>query len=218
MHHAINVALSIVVALSFVSGSAVADEQLAATTPSLSPTQISRFLSSYPAAQEMAQAYWGERHFTPPRKMLDPESTFERAFSEMRFAGKLREFDALLQAHGFEDRNAWLRLAYRLSDAYVALRTQEMGPEIMQRYNHALDVRYQAIVDQRKAAENLPEAERKSQLRSLQSIQAELDSEKRAMEDAPLLRPYSSQLRTIEEFIPHKKTAKFITSKAWSRR
>lgn len=143
--------------------------------------------------------------------MLDPQGTFERAFSEMRFAGKLPEFDNLLQSHGFEDRKSWLRLAYRLSDVYVAFRTQEMGPEVIQRLNHALDIRYQALADQQNTLEKLSAGNRETLLRNIQRTQEKLDAEKRAMEDAPLLRPYSSQIHVIEEFIPHKKMEKFLS-------
>lgn len=201
-------------ALTFLTGSSLAGDQVASSPPDLTPSQIARFLNSYPAVQGMAQEHWGERRFTPARKMLDPEGTFERAFTEMRYAGKLPDLDQLLQAHGFDNRKTWLRLAYRLSDAYVAFRTHEMGPEVWGRLRHALDIRYQALADQRKAVDTLTmmDPRRKEMLRGIEATQRRLDSEKRAMEEALLLQSFASQISVIDEFLPHKKVGKFATS------
>ena len=205
MYAALRKAIPIVIAVMCLAVSAHAADQLASAPIDLNETQIRRFLNSYPPAHRMAREYWGERRFSSPKKMLDPQGTFERAFSEMRAAGKLPDFDRLLQAHGFEDRRTWLHFAYRISAAYVALRTEEQHPEVTARIRESLDVRSKNIAERRKNLANLPERLRMEELQLLDTSQARLDAEKRSMADAQLLRPFSAYFKEMDDYFLHNK-------------
>ena len=179
----------------------VAAEQQAMTQPPLTDSQITRFFNSYPAAHKMARNYWGERKYTPAHKMLDPEGTFDRAYAEMRAAGKLPDFDALLQSYGFEDRLAWKRLAVRISYAYVMLRSVQNDPVRAEQWRQWQSSRQKALDDERAKAQGLPPGQREVAIRDIDLLQHKIDEEMRGARDSESLRPYTTYFEVMDKYL-----------------
>lgn len=165
----------------------------------LSESQIKKYLHSYPDAHAMANAYWGKRRFSPPNLMLPARGTFERAFEEMKGAKVIRDFDNLLQSHGFEDRNAWMQIGHRISRAYMLLRLYERDPAraILKRQDRGNQL--EAIAEKRQELRQVPEAQRWKQLEFLQTAQDQIEREQLAESDAEVLKPYKSKFVEMNE-------------------
>lgn len=176
-------------------------QQEAMVQPLLSEDQITRFINSYPAIHAMARNYWGKRKYTPAHKMLKSEGTFDRALTEMKWAGKLPDFDNLLQSAGFDGPTTWMKLVGRISQAHMILRLNEIDPSRVEslRERRALEL---ASVRQR-----LSEAQKKSDgtptiyLRDLRRTKIRLEQEDFAEKDAEALRPFYERFEAMNNTI-----------------
>jgi len=187
------------------AASATHADQNAMTPPRLSADQIKRYFNSYPAAHNMAQKYWGKRKYTPPHKMLRDEGSFERAVSEMRWAGVLPDFDSLLQSYGFENRTSWLNLSNRVSHAYVILRLRQHNPDRAKMWQQARTTRMAQLEEERQKAQSLPAGDRKRMLNTLRHMENELEKERLGEIDASSLQPFSSYFKVMDRYlIPNK--------------
>lgn len=165
-------------------------EQVAAEHPRLTDSQVQKYLHSYPSLDAMARDYWGKRKYSPPNKMLPPQGTFERAIEEMRAAGKLPDFELLLQNHGFESFSAWQRIGQRISGAYVALRDEVRHPERAAGRGQRRDKQLALIAERR--AKLLAQSDKESfeQLKYLDMAQKQVERVMLMEADAEVLRPH----------------------------
>ncbi|MEM9683261.1 MAG: hypothetical protein AAF942_08355 [Pseudomonadota bacterium] len=197
------VGLLLLVMLTFSSSPATAQQE-AMAQPVLSEEQIMRFINSYPKIHAMARDYWGKRQYTPAHKMLKSEGTFERALTEMKHAGKLPEFDNLLQSAGFDGRETWMKLTNRMSLAYMILRLNEIDPSRVE------SLRERRTQELARVRQKLSEAMKKFDgtptlyIRNLRRSRRRLEQEAFAEKDAEALRPFYERFEamnnTIEEY------------------
>jgi hypothetical protein len=176
-------------------------QQEAMNAPRLTEDQIKRFINSYPALHAMARNYWGERKYTPTHKMLYKGPTFERAFTEMKWAGKLPDFDNLLQSYGFDGRATWMQLIKRISQAHMILRMEKVNPGGLETLRKARAEQLTSLQQKRAEAQKLPEGLRVLELESLRKMEIKLEGERLHDMDAESLRPFYSQFEAMNNSI-----------------
>jgi len=197
VHRAFGLLLLAFLALSTVPASAEeeADDQV------LSASQIVRFINSYPAIHAMARNYWGERKHTPTHKMLKSKGTFERAITEMKWAGKLPEFDNLLQSAGFDNRKVWMALVKRISRAHMILRLKEVNPEQLERYRQNRRRQLAEIQEKIRALQDTSDGTPTVYLGELRKSEHRLKLEGFAEKDAEALGPYYTRFEAMNNTI-----------------
>jgi len=180
-------------------------EQVAAEHPRLTGAQVQKYLNSYLSVHDMASAYWGERKYSPPNKMLPPQGTFNRAVEEMRASGKLPDFEILLQSHGFESFAAWERTGQRISAAYVALRNEIRHPDRAAGRGQRRDKQLAAIDERRAKLQAKADKESLEQLKYLDMAQKQVERIMLMEADAEVLRPYFRKFEKMNQQIAARK-------------
>lgn len=194
------VGLLLLAILTFSLSPAMAQQE-AMTAPRLTEVQIKRFIDSYPALHAMARNFWGERKYTPAHKMLRKGPTFERAFTEMKWAGKLPDFDNLLQSYGFDGHATWMQLIERISQAHMILRMEKVNPGGLKALRNARAEQLTGIEQKRAEAQKLPEGLRILELERLRKLEIKLEGERLHDIDAESLRPFYSQFEAMNNSI-----------------
>lgn len=165
----------------------------------LTQSRIKKYLRSYLPIHEVASRYWGKRRYTPPGKTLPPQGTFERAIEEMRAAGKLPEFQRLLQSYGFDHFDAWQSLRRRIAFAHGFIREGKLDPASVNLQRRAWKTQLAMIAKEsaRLQAQNAPGS--RGQLKGLDTIRRQVEREMQADVDANILRPYIKQFEELDE-------------------
>lgn len=164
----------------------------------LTPKQVEMYIRSYEQTQAMARKYWGKRRYTKPHKILPSQGTFGRAFKEMEAAGKLHELDELVQTYSFENHEVWMKVANRITFAYMWMRLEERDPVQAKLKWQRLKAQLRGIANHRKSLEKLPPYSRKKRLAGMDQVQQQAERDMMGKRDMPALLANKAAFEELE--------------------
>jgi len=176
-------------------------EPSAATRPILTDGQVQKYINSYHLAYAMMSDYWGERRYSAPNKMLAAPHTLERAVQEMRAAGKLPDFELLLQSHGFDSIEAWKATGDRIAYAYMILRLEITNPANLVQLRETHKEQMASIAAHRLKLQTQDTTRSRTELENLDMMQKQVERGLQAEADVVVLRPHYAEFDALNKQI-----------------